>query len=170
MSGLRLLLMLVATLGLSGCAGYELGPTGGQVAGEKSVQIVPFLNKTTEPRFADAVTSALRKEIQRDGTFKLATRDDGDIVVSGVLTSYLRREISFVPNDIATARDYDVQLTAQVTARERISGKVIFDKPMTSFTLIRVGSDISANERQALPLLAADLGKRVTSLLAEGSW
>jgi hypothetical protein len=166
----RLLTILAMVFSLTGCAGYRLGPTGDQVAGEKSVQIVPFLNRTPEPRLADTVTSALRKEIQRDGTFTLATRESGDIVVSGILTSYQRREVSFVPNDIATARDYNVQLTAQVTVRERSSGKILFDQPMKSFTLIRVGSDLANTERQALPLLAADLGKRVTALLTDGSW
>jgi len=166
----RLLLIFVAALGLGGCAGYRLGPTGGQVAGEKSVQIVPFVNRTPEPRLADAVTSALRKEIQRDGTFHLATRDAGDIIVSGVLTSYQRHEVSFVPNDIATARDYDVNLTAQITAHERTTGKILFDQPIKSFTLIRVGSDLANTERQALPLLATDLGKRVAALLADGNW
>jgi hypothetical protein len=164
------LTILPLLLSLTGCAGYRLGPTSGQIAGDKSVQVVPFLNRTPEPRLADAVTTALRKEIQRDGTFSLATRESGDIVVSGVLTSYQRREVSFVPNDIATARDYDVQLTAQVTARERSTGKILFDQPMKSFTLIRVGSDLASTERQALPLLATDLGKRVTALLADGSW
>jgi len=167
---LRLLLTFAAAATVSGCAGYRLGPTGGQTAGEKSVQIVPFLNRTTEPHLGDAVTSALRKEIQRDGTFKLSTHEAGDIVVSGVLTRYLRREVSFVPTDIATARDYDVSLTAQVTARERSSGKIIFDQPITSFTLIRVGSDLASTERQALPLLATELGKRVTAMWADGSW
>src|SRR6185369_11233370 len=67
---------------LGGCAGYNVGPSNGLTAGEKSVQIVPFSNQTLEPRLGDALTSALRKELQRDGTYKLATQDTGDIVVS----------------------------------------------------------------------------------------
>ena len=33
---------------LSGCAGYRLGPTNGLAAGDKSVQYVPFVNRTIE--------------------------------------------------------------------------------------------------------------------------
>src|SRR5881296_1682200 len=116
---LRLVLAGCLAAAVSGCAGYRLGPTGGQSAGEKSIQIVPFTNRTPEPRLGDALSAALRKEVQRDGTFRLATRDAGDIVVSGVVTKYSRRAVSFAPGDVATARDYDVSLTAQVTARER---------------------------------------------------
>lgn len=166
----RLLLLVPVIAVLSGCAGYRLGPTSGQTAGEKSVQIVPFHNRTPEARLGDAVTSALRKELQRDGTFRLATRDVGDIVITGSLVRYDRREVSLVADDVATARDYSLALTAQVTARERASGKVLFDQPVTSLTLVRVGPDLPSSERQALPLLATELARRITALLADGSW
>jgi len=165
-----LLLAVATTLSAVGCAGYKLGPTGELSAGEKTVQVRPFLNQTLEPRLGDAVTFQLRKELQRDGTYRLASRDDGDVVLSGVILRYQRHEMSFVPDDVVTVRDYRVSLTAQVTALERHTGKVLLDQPVTGYTLIRVGTDIVSTERQALPLLAADLAKRVTSLLGEGSW
>lgn len=155
---------------MGGCAGYRLGPSNGQTAGEQSLQVTPFTNRTPEPRLSDAVTTALRKQVQRDGTYRLATREPGDIVVSGVLTRYYRQEVSFVPGDIATVRDYRVQLTAQVTARGRRSGRVLLDQPVTGFTLIRVGQDLTSAERQGLPLLAEDLAKQVVALLADGDW
>ena len=167
---LRLLLTGGAALALSGCASYRLGPSNGLAAGEKSVQVTPFTNQTIEARLGDAVTSAVRKQLQQDGTYRLATREPGDIIVSGVVTRYLRQELSFQPNDVLTVRDYRVSLTAQVTARERSTGKVLFDRPVTGFTLMRVGSDLPSTERQTLPLLADDLAKNVTALLVDGTW
>jgi hypothetical protein len=164
------LLVLSLLLTNAGCAGYRLGPTNGLSAGEKSLQVRPFSNHTLEPRLADAVTAQVRKEMQRDGTYQLVTRDDGDIVVTGVLTRYDRGEIDFSRNDLLLVRDYRVTLTAQVTARERITGKVLLDQPVTGVTLVRVGSDLVSAERQALPLLAADLARNLTALLADGKW
>ena len=46
---------------LAGCAGYHLGPVNGAVAGEKSVEVLPFNNQTLQPRLGDAVTQALRE-------------------------------------------------------------------------------------------------------------
>jgi len=69
-----------------------------------------------------------------------------------------------------TVRDFRITMTAHVTARDRASGKVLFDQPVTGFTVMRVGSDIVSAERQALPLLAADLAKNVTDLLVDGTW
>ena len=155
---------------VSGCVGYRLGPSNNLAAGEKSVQITPFSNQTLEPRLGDAVTGALRKELQRDGTYRLATRDGGDIVVNGVITRYLRQEQTLVPEDVITVRDYRIALTAQVTARDRATGKILLDQPVTGYTLLRVGSDLTSAERQALPLLATDFARQVTALLADGSW
>jgi hypothetical protein len=157
-------------LGGSGCAGYKLGPVNGLAAREKSVQVNPFDNQTLEPRLTDAVTSQLRKQLQLDGTYQLASHNDGDIVVSGSVTRYVRQEVSFSSSDILTVRDYRLELSAQVTARDRSTGKVILDQVVTGTTLIRVTTDLTSTERQALPLLAADLAKNVTALLAEGAW
>jgi Lipopolysaccharide-assembly len=164
------LLVCLVALGGTGCAGYRLGPVNGLGAREKSVQVNPFENKTLEPRVGDAVTSQLRNELQRDGTYQLASHNDGDIVVSGSVNRYLRQEVSFSSSDILTVLDYRLELRAQVTARDRGSGKVILDQPVTGTTLIRVTTDLTSAERQALPLLAADLAKNVTALLAEGGW
>jgi hypothetical protein len=153
-----------------GCAGYQLGPSNGVAAREKSIQIHPFANQTFEPRLTDAVTSQIRKEVQRDGTYQLATHAEGDIVLSGVITNYYRHAMSFQRTDTLTVRDYRLSLTAQVTARDRSSGKVILNQPVTGYTLIRVGSDLTSSERQAIPLLAADLAKNVTALLVDGGW
>ncbi len=166
------LLLLCAAVAVvcGGCAGYRLGPTNGLFAGEKSVQIVPFVNATLQPRLTDTVTLEMRKQLQRDGTFRVATHGEGDIILSGRLTTYLRLEVTFAPNDILTVRDYRLSLTAQVTARERSTGRVLLDQPVTGFTLIRVGSDLTSAERQAMPVLAADLAKNVTDLLVDGKW
>ena len=88
MSLCRWLLVGLVALGGSGCAGYKLGPVNGLAAGAKSVQVNPFTNKTLEPRLGDEVTAQLRKQLQRDGTYQLASHDDGDIVVSGSVTRY----------------------------------------------------------------------------------
>src|SRR5262245_10017060 len=160
---------VAAALCLSGC-GYRLGPTNSVVAGEKSVQITPFSNQTFEPRPGDAVTTALRRELQRDGTSHLATHGTADIVVTGVVTRYRRHELSFEPKDVLTVRDYRINVTAKVTARETSSGKILFEKEIMGYTLIRVGNDLTSAERQALPLLAADLAKNVASQLVDGTW
>src|SRR5208282_2589571 len=132
---------------LSGCA-YELGSANGLAAHGRSLQIRPFLNQTVEPRLTDAVTAELRRAVQQDGTFKLATHEDGDLVASGAIIRYTRQELTFKPSDVLTVSDYRLALTAHVTVRDRTTGQVVLDRPVTGYTMIRVGYDLPSSERQ----------------------
>jgi hypothetical protein len=155
----------------AGCAGYHLGPVNPDVvAGEKSIEIVPFNNQTLQPRLGDAVTQALRERLQTDGTYRLATRDPGDVVVTGVITAYSREGVSFLRTDVTTAENYRVEIIAHVTARDRGTGKVLLDKNVNGYTLVEVGTDLTDAERQSLPLLAEDLARNIAALLTEGAW
>ena len=154
----------------AGCAGYKLGPTNGQPAGARSVRVDLFQNETYEPRLSEAVGTALRRTLQQDGTYRLSTDGDADIVVQGTITEYDRSGISFEPKDIITPRDVQIRLVAKVTALERSTGRVILDRKVSGRTTIRIGPDLSSADRQAVPSLAEDLARNVTALLVDGSW
>jgi len=160
----------VAALLLAGCAGYHVGPVNGADAGEKSIEILPFNNQTLQPRLGDAVTQALRERMQTDGTYHLDTHGGGDVVVSGVITSYNRVGLSYLNSDVTTAQSYRINITAHVVVRERATGKELLNKNVTGYTLVTVGSDLASAERQASPLLAEDLARNITELITEGAW
>jgi len=164
------ILILVLALGGGGCAGYHLGPSDGSLAGDRTVVIKPFTNRTLEPRLADDATFALRKEIQRDGTLRLTSGATANLEVTCELIRLDRLEVSFYSNDITTARDFRVSLTAHVVARDRVSGKVVLDRRVIGQSLMRVGSDQPSAERQTMPLVATDLARQITSLLVDGAW
>ena len=164
------LFSLLLAVTFCGCAGYRLGPTNGDAAGEKTVEVRPFVNQTMEPRLGDEITGALRRSLQHDGTYRLASHGNADIIVTGTVTRYTRHELSLLPNDVLTAEDYRLNATVQVTARDATTGRVIFDKPVGGYTLMRIGSDLTSSERQALPVLAEEIAKHATELLVDGSW
>jgi hypothetical protein len=170
MCATKFLAICTAAVLLAGCAGYHVGPVNGETAGEKSIEVVPFNNQTLQPRLGDAVTQALRERLQTDGTYHLATSGPGDIVMTGVITSYNRQGVSFLNNDVTTTEDYRVSITAHVIARDHDTGKVLLDKGVNGYTLVHVGTDLAEAERQAAPLLAEDLARNITELLTEGGW
>lgn len=162
-------LCLLATF-LCGCVGYQLGPTNGSIAGGRSIQINPFRNETLEPRLSGPVATALRRNFQQDGTYRLATREGGDIILNGTLARFDREGLSFERRDVVTARDFSVMVVAKVTAIERASGKTVLDREVIGRTTLRTGVDLASAERQAIPLLADDLARHITSLLVDGDW
>ena len=141
---LKIFLSGLAAVLLAGCASYHLGPVNGAVAGEKTIEVLPFNNQTLH--------------------------GPGDIVVSGVIRSYGREGLGFLSTDAATPENFRVGAVAHVTARERVSGKLLFDKEVKGHTLVHIGTDLASAERQALPLLADDLAQTITGLLTEGTW
>lgn len=172
-------LLLPALALLCGCAGYRLGPTNGLAAGARSIQVNPFQNHTLEPRLSEVVTTALRNDLQRDGTFTLNTGGDADWVVNGILVRYGRLPLTYQRRDILSARDFRVAVTAKITVVERHSGRIVLDQEVNGATMVRldpepnalgIGSDQTSAERQALPLLATDLARQVTALLVDGAW
>jgi hypothetical protein len=169
-AGLRRLAAFGGLLLLSAGCAYQLGPTNGTRAGARSIQVQPFENKTIEPRLVEAVGLALRRNLQQDGTYKLHTGQEGDIVVTGAILTYERHSLSFVSRDVITPRDYRLTITAHVTARERATGKMLLDRTLTGHSDIRIGADLVSSERQALPLVAADLARNATALLVDGTW
>jgi len=90
--------------------------------------------------------------------------------LTGELIRYERFEISFLSTDTTTARDYRLNLTARVVARDRSTGKVMLDREVIGHSLMRVGSDLPSAERQTMPLVATDLARQITALLVDGSW
>jgi hypothetical protein len=167
---LDVMLAFVAVCLLSGCLGYNLGPSNGMSAGSRTIQISPFVNKTIEPGLTDAVMLSLRKNLMQNGTYRLDTHDDGDVILTGVITSYERNTLSVQPVDVLTVLDYEIRMTVHITARERGTGKVIFDKPVTGRTTLRAGADLTSAERQAIPQLTDDLAHHATDMLVDGTW
>ncbi|HUL50954.1 MAG TPA: LPS assembly lipoprotein LptE [Candidatus Nitrosotalea sp.] len=158
-------------LGLCGCAGYRLGPTSAAIPRGRSIEVNFFQNDTLEPpRLAEEVNRVLRETLQRDGTYQLNTRGDGDVTVNGVLRNYERNGVTFLARDTLTTADYQLVLVAHVTATERATGKVLLDKEVRGKVTIYSTRDLTSAERQALPLLAADLAQNTTTLLTEGTW
>ena len=164
------LLIAALLLPAAGCAGYRLGSASGLAADAQSIEIIPFPNQTEEPRLSPALASTLRRQIQNDGTFKLETRGKGDLQITGNIVQYLRVGVTFQPGDVITPRDFELRMTAQVKVLNRRAGKTLLQRPVTGRTLIRAFNDLASAERQALPLLADDLARKIIDLLVDGDW
>lgn len=160
--------VLAVLMGSAGCAGYRLGPVNGAVAGARSVQVKFFENETLEPRLIAAVNHSLRQQLQQDGTFRVES--EGDLVVSGVLKNFTRNGVNYKPDDILAVQDYSLQLTAQVTVTDRVTGKVMVERDIVGSSLVRVSTDFASGQRQAIPLIANQIALRATSVIADGEW
>ena len=154
----------------AGCVGYVAGPTNGLPAGSRSVRVEFFENETLEPRLVVAVNRALKRSLQQDGTYTLETQEAADLVVSGQLVEFLRNGISYTPGDSLVVQDYSMQLTARIKVSDRTTGQVMYEGDVTGESVVRVGDDLTAGQRQVIPLIADHLARQATSFIVDGQW
>ena len=166
----RYLLLALLAVTLAGCAGYRLGPTNGLPAGGLSVQVLPFVNHTKEPRISEYLSASMRKQFQQDGTFYLRTTGSPDLLVTGEIVRFERTPLSYATNDVLTPQEYTLVLTAKIVARDPISGKTNLDRSVQGQTYVRAGNDLPSSERQVMPLLADDLARKAVSLMVNAPW
>ena len=166
----RAAFFLAAAVMASGCASYRLGPVNPAIPAGQAIEVGLFQNATPQPGLTESVNASIRRELQRDGTFELATGGDGDVLLTGSIDAYRRSPVSFQPRDILSVRDFEVELITRIRAADRATGRVLLDRELSGRTTVRLGGDLASAERQALPLLANDLAKKTVALLAEGAW
>ena len=168
---MKAIALIVLSLGVfTGCVGYVAGPTNGMPAGAQSVRVEFFQNQTLEPRLVVAVNRALKRNLQQDGTYALETQGDADLVVTGELMEFLRNGVSYTPGDSLTVKDYSMSLTAHIKVTDRNTGEVVYEGDITGSSTVRVGNDLTAGQRQAVPLIADQLARQATSLIVNGKW
>ena len=153
-----------------GCAGYRLGPSNGVIARDDSVYVEPFTNDTMQPRIEDDFTHALRIDLQREGTYRIGAKSDADIAVKGAIINYSREGLSFNPTDLVQVEVYNLVVTARITAYERATGQKLFERNFSGNSQIRSESDLTSAEREAMPLIANNLARKVVDVLADGDW
>tara|TARA_B100000676_G_C17979997_1_gene788414 strand:+ start:493 stop:1029 length:537 start_codon:yes stop_codon:yes gene_type:complete len=165
------LILVILSLGIwTGCVGYVAGPTNGLPAGAQSVRVEFFKNETLEPRLVVAVNRALKRNLQQDGTYTLETRGNADLVVTGELTEFLRNGVSYTPGDSLTVKDYSMSLTAHIKVTRPGTGEVVYEGEITGNSTVRVGNDLTAGQRQAVPIIADHLARQATSFIVDGKW
>jgi hypothetical protein len=151
---------------LAGCAGYRLGPTLG--AQYRSVAVPMFRNKTLKPQLEAQVTNGIIKRFQADGTLRVDSIANADVVLTGEIVRYRRHELRSRRTETGTPREYRVSIDAKIEARDRVTGKVLLaSTTVTGSADTFIGDDLQSAEEQVLPLIADDLAKQVVTLLAE---
>jgi hypothetical protein len=148
--------------------GYHLGPV--LKANYKSVAVVMFKNKTLQPQLEAQVSNGIIRRLQSDGTLRVESKENADIILTGQILHYRRQELRALQTAVLTPREYRINIDARVEARDRVTGDLVLSpKVITGSADTFIGTDLQSAEEQALPLIADDLARQVVSLLTE-SW
>ena len=119
---------LLAVLALAAC-GYHLSGTGTTVPeSARTIRIALFTNHTRETGLEVRLHRAVEDEFRRQGTLRIVTEDDADLVLSGDIRRFTSVPVAFSATDEAVQYQGIMQVSLRLTERE--SGHVLFENKL----------------------------------------
>ena len=152
----------------SGCAGYKLGSVKpAYLRGIQSIAVPTFTNRTLTPRIEALVAGTVVKQFQQDGTYRITTEEQADGILQGEIISVSRSPARSVRGNVLSTTEFMLTVRASYTLVDK-AGKTLGAGQAGGGTSFFVSSDVSTDERQALPLAAEELARQLVSQLSEG--
>ncbi len=188
----------ITALFFSGCAGYQLGEIKPGIYRDiEKLHVPPFKNLTLEPRLSSLLTNAVLADLQSDGTYKVASRENCDAVLVGQIRQIEKRQLRAVRTDTLKSREFSLYLIVDFHLENPVTGARIGDRGergergeielpaddklseendvfgarqgrVVGETIQFVDPSFQVGERNALSFVAKDLADKLVSQLANG--
>ncbi len=163
---------LLATLfcfALGGCLGYHIGPVKPYYLRDVHTIAVPtFKNRTLVPRVDVLVTDTVIKQLQQDGTYQITNADKADATLTGEIERITRAPARSVRGNVLATTEFTLWLVVKYSLTGRDGQQLVPPNDVLGTTTFFVSSDVTSDERQALPLATEDLASRLVTQISEG--
>jgi TolB-like protein len=153
-------LAAAALMLLAGCASYHLGSA---IPPEKrSIAVPVFVNGSGQPEVEVLATQAVLSEFRRDGTLRVADREEAALELVGRITSCAIAPMRHDRDHPYLSVEYRMVLTARIQLIERATGRVVANlESVTGDDIFRTQSDLPSTKRDALPRASARLARNI---------
>ncbi len=156
---LNLLLVLGGSLLMSGCGTYRA--TSGVPAELRTIAVPVFENKTGYPEFGAIATQHALREIQREGSFKIAPLESASLKLLCSVHSE-KRGFSLNRTYGTRASENRFRLIASVTLVERSTGKFLLDNlQIEAMTTFMTYDDMLTGMQSAAPRVSEELARNI---------
>ena len=151
----------------AGCASYRWRPS---VPPEMRTASVPVFRSEEGPAgLGDEVTRQILRELQREGTFKIARPGDAAVEVQGSVRAKPPRVVAYERRTGSRVREHVLEATATVSFIDKRAGRVLADgRKYRARVTFASGEDVLTGARDASRRLAEDLARQVADDLL--SW
>lgn len=163
-------LATIIPLLFTACAGYRLGNVPyQQMEGVRTIYVPVVKNDTYEPSLQVMTTNAIIRALHNDGTYQSSRIANADATLEVKIVQFERIPVRLSRDNVRTTDQYRIRLTANATLTNHRTGtKVFTDLTATGQTDFFVQDDIQEAERQAIPIAADDLARKLVNLITEG--
>jgi hypothetical protein len=166
---LKALLTTLFCFALGGCLGYHVGPVKPYYLRDVHTIAVPtFKNRTLVPRIEVLVTDTVIKQVQQDGTYQITNGDKADATLTGEISRITRAPARSVRGNVLATTEFSLWLVVKYSLTGRDGKPLVTPTDAIGTTTFFVSSDVTSDERQALPLATEDLAVRLVTQISEG--
>lgn len=158
---------------LCSCANYKMGntPKGSGLQDIRILYVPTAVNETDETAVPGPVTNALLQEIDRDGTFRHARKDEADAILEVTVKRIERSPIQQSVEQYLTTLQYQLTMILEYRVYSMKDKKEVIPKATISgYTTYFVQGDQTESQRQALPLAAQNAAQNLVNSLANRGW
>jgi len=164
--GLIVVLCMTACILASGCLGYRIGST--LPPDIRTVYVPAFANRSGEPELEAATTTAVIRELQRDGTLKITDSDEADVRLEVTLTGYRLQPLRYSEERPTESTEFRLTLEADVILWKQQTGTIVSSNGFVQGeSTFEVTGDMSADKLEALPGAATDLAHDIVETIVE---
>lgn len=154
---------------LSGCLGYHIGPVKpAYLRDVHSIAVPTFKNRTLMPRVEVLVTDTVIKQFQQDGTFQITSNDKADAILEAQIVNVGRSPARSVRGNVLATTEFNFVMRVKYKLVGRDGRDLGPQGTAIGTTSFFVGTDVTTDERQALPLATEQLATQLVSQLSEG--
>jgi outer membrane lipopolysaccharide assembly protein LptE/RlpB len=127
-----------------------------------------FENKTLLPRVEVLITDSVIKQLQQDGTYRVANENNADAILKAEISEISRTPARSLRGNVLATTEFNLAMHVKYKL-ETPSGTVLMPSTeVVGTTSFFVGEDVTTDERQALPLAAEELAIHLVTQLSEG--
>ena len=146
-------------------------PQRRRASGHPVLYVPTAVNETDETAVPGPVTNAILQEIDRDGTFRHARKDEADAILEVTVKKIERSPIQQSVEQYLTTLQYQLTITLEYRVYSMKDKKEVIGKAITSgYTTFFVQGDQTESQRQALPLAAQNAAQNLVTSLASRGW
>lgn len=159
-----ILTLCITTLAFfeTGCASYQLGSTLDPALANVYVPTVRSI--VNQPGIEATVTSAIIKEIQREGTMRICDKANASTILDVEIIEYVQDTLRYNSDDLGKAAEYTMTIKAKVIFR-KITGEpeksIIFERTYEGEDTFLSGMDTISARQRCLPDASKDLAEQI---------
>ena len=108
------------------------------------------------------------KQLQQDGTYRIASENNADAILKAEISEIIRTPARSLRGNVLRTTEFNLAMHVKYKL-ETASGTMLMPSAeVVGTTSFFVQSDVTSDERQALPLAAEELAIHLVTQLSEG--